>query len=421
VLFELLTGVLYKQAKRRKQTLRALRPDAPEWLEDVLNRVLANEAEARPESAEDFRQLLNGSGEPRAASSGQLAVNSERLSVSSERLSVASLKEALDTAIRLNEWEEAERVLLDLEKAAPNDLSLPVYRKRVDREMQPIRAERQRKAEAERVAKEKAERVAKEKAERERLTREKAEAERLAQEKAARERIEHEKAEKAKREAEELKRTGLEWITIPAGEFLYGHKKEKRTLPAFRLAKYPVTNAQYQLFINANPKYAVPFRDEGWAKPYNWDKTTRQHPKDKAQHPVVLVTWHDAQAYCKWAKCRLPTEEEWEKAARGADGRIYPWGNQEPTNKLCNFNNNEKGTTPVGKYSPQGDSPYGCVDMSGNVWEWTASKYDKEHDWYTLRGGSWYNGSNYVRASNRGGNVPTVINFIIGFRCASSL
>jgi formylglycine-generating enzyme required for sulfatase activity len=88
----------------------------------------------------------------------------------------------------------------------------------------------------------------------------------------------------------------------------------------------PVTQAQYQTFIDANPNYPVPYRDESWAKPYNWDKAKRRHPVDKSNHPVVLVSWNDAQTYCQWAGVRLPTEEEWEKAARGTDGREYPWG-----------------------------------------------------------------------------------------------
>ncbi len=208
--------------------------------------------------------------------------------------------------------------------------------------------------------------------------------------------------------------------TIPAGEFLYGDNKEKRTLPQFQITKTPITNAQYQLFINANPQHPVPYQIEDWAKPYNWDQKTRQHPRDKANHPVVLVSWNDAQAYCQWAKCRMPTEEEWEKAARGSDGRIYPWGDNVPTNKLCNFNLKEQGITSVGKYSPHGDSPYGCADMSGNVWEWTSSKYDSEHDWYTMRGGSWFVDGISVRVSDRNRVDPIFISGYIGFRCASS-
>jgi formylglycine-generating enzyme required for sulfatase activity len=102
-------------------------------------------------------------------------------------------------------------------------------------------------------------------------------------------------------------------------------------------------------------------------EPYNWDRQSRTFPPYKAGHPVVLVSWHDAVAYAGWAGKRLPTEEEWEKAARGTDGRKYPWGDQELTPELCYFDRNVGGTTPVGRYSPQGDSPYGCVDMAGNV------------------------------------------------------
>ncbi len=211
-------------------------------------------------------------------------------------------------------------------------------------------------------------------------------------------------------------KTGLEFVRVPAGEFLYGENKEKKHLPEFWLGKTPVTNAVYKRFLDANPKQPVPFANVDWAKSYNWDKKKRTYPAGKADHPVVLVSWHDAQAFCEWAGLRLPTEEEWGKSARGTDGREYPWGNEQPTRELCNFKLNEEGTTPVGKYSPQGDSPYGCVDMSGNVWEWTDSLYREGEDWRVLRGGSWNYDARRARAASRLNGNPDARSSDVGFR-----
>ena len=220
------------------------------------------------------------------------------------------------------------------------------------------------------------------------------------------------------------RKTSLEFVRIPAGEFLYGDDKDPKHLPEFWISKTPVTQIVYKRFIDANPGYDVPFRDDDWAKPYNWDKKKRTYPADKADHPVVLVSWYDALAFCQWAGLQLPTEEQWEKAARGNNGQKYPWGENEPTDKLCNFNKDVGGTTPVGQYSPQGDSPYGCVDMSGNVWEWCLNKYnkpqdtqiDKSGDWRVLRGGSWGLDANFVRAAFRYYNFPVSRNYYYGFR-----
>jgi formylglycine-generating enzyme required for sulfatase activity len=211
---------------------------------------------------------------------------------------------------------------------------------------------------------------------------------------------------------------GKAMVRVPAGEFLYGDKKEKKSLPEFWIDKTPVTNAEYKRFLEANPKHPIPQVNQDWAKPYNWDTKNRTYPKDKADHPVVLVSWHDAVAYADWAGKRLPSEEEWEKAARGPNGRQYPWGDQPPTIELCNFNQNEQGTTPVGKYSPAGDSPYGCVDLAGNVWEWTNSDYDKERK--VLRGGSWNYDEDYVRSAHRNDSQPDNRFNNVGCRCAVS-
>jgi formylglycine-generating enzyme required for sulfatase activity len=120
-------------------------------------------------------------------------------------------------------------------------------------------------------------------------------------------------------------KTGLEFVRVAAGEFKYDDKNETRTLPEYWISKTPVTQAVYKRFMDANPKHDVPYRNEDWAKPYNWDQQKRTHPAKKAEHPVVLVSWIDAVAFCKWAGLQLATEEQWEKAARGTDGRKFPW------------------------------------------------------------------------------------------------
>jgi len=161
------------------------------------------------------------------------------------------------------------------------------------------------------------------------------------------------------------------WVTIPAGEFLMGSDKQRDDeaphdelpqhtvyLPEFRISRMPVTNGQYKMFVDATGHRAP----EHWAEGMKHD------------HPVVYVTWDDAQDFCQWAGVRLPTEAEWEKAARGTDGRIYPWGDNPPHDTLCNFGYTKNGTTPVGSYL-KGASPYGVLDMAGNVWEWTNSLY----------------------------------------------
>ena len=133
-------------------------------------------------------------------------------------------------------------------------------------------------------------------------------------------------------------------------------------------------------------------------------------------HAVVQVSWHDAVAYAEWAGKRLPFEEEWGKAARGAEGRNYPWGD-EFDSSLCNTSESGIGTTTrVGNYSPAGDSRSGCVDMAGNVWEWTASDYDKNAK--VVRGGSWQDGSYKASCAFRGSRYGTdATRFDMGFRC----
>jgi formylglycine-generating enzyme required for sulfatase activity len=240
-----------------------------------------------------------------------------------------------------------------------------------------------------------------------------------------------------------------EMILIPAGEFLMGSDpsvdKDVREdeqpqhtlhLPDYYLAKTPVTQAQYAAFVQATV-HRVPYVDANWAKPYNWSESTP--PRGKEDHPVVLVSWHDAVTYCRWLAevtgkpYRLPSEAEWEKGARGTDGRIYPWGSQWDV-KWCNaFGSGKGGTTSVEAY-PQGASPYDLLDMAGNVWEWTRSIHNKGYPYVpgdgrenlrsrgarVLRGGSWDDDDRAARCANRGWGGTDAREADLGFRVVVS-
>jgi formylglycine-generating enzyme required for sulfatase activity len=218
---------------------------------------------------------------------------------------------------------------------------------------------------------------------------------------------------------------------VPAGEFLMGSDPAKdaqafdnekpqgsMTLGAFQIAKHPLTVAEYAAFMQQG----------GYSAPGHW--TNQQQKPD---HPVVNVSWLDAQAYAVWLaqatgeSWRLPTEAEREKAARGTDGRLYPWGNTFDMTR-CNSSMSVGTTTPVGTH-PSGASPYGVQDMAGNVWEWTSSQFipypynasDGREDPNSSgdrvdRGGSWYSLPRYVRAACRYGNPPNYVGSDIGFR-----
>jgi serine/threonine-protein kinase len=198
----------------------------------------------------------------------------------------------------------------------------------------------------------------------------------------------------------------VDWITIPDGAFAFGEEKVKIELPAFQIAKYPITNQQYKLFLDANPVHPAP---SYWKD--------RDFPKGKALHPVVKVSLYDAVAFCEWLGCRLPSEEEWEKAARSTDGRSYPWGDAWVDGKYCNnWDAGIKDTTPVDKY-PEGVSPFGVWDMAGNVWEWTTSEYQGPF-MHVLRGGSWrLFGSFNLRTIQRGWLILDDSRDDLGFRC----
>jgi serine/threonine protein kinase len=176
--------------------------------------------------------------------------------------------------------------------------------------------------------------------------------------------------------------------------------------PEFWIDRAPVTNAEYAKFV----------ADTHHKPPSHWRGQLLS--EEIADHPVTRVSWHDAVAYAKWAGKRLPAEEEWERAARGSDDRIYPWGDWEPTTEECNFNKNEDGTTPVYKYSPQGDSAYRCVDMAGNVSEWTKSLYTGRR---LLRGGGWSGTAEDIRIDARKSSDSSKRYGDVGFRCIAQV
>jgi formylglycine-generating enzyme required for sulfatase activity len=208
------------------------------------------------------------------------------------------------------------------------------------------------------------------------------------------------------------KRTGAqpEWVTIPTGEFVFGEERRRIRLPEFQISKFPVTNQQYQSFLAANPRHPAPL---------NWQGRTA--PMSRLRHPVVGVSLHDALAFCRWLGCRLPMVEEWEKAARGEDGRTFPWGEDWQEGKYCNnWETQIGGTSPVDRFA-EGVSPYGVWDMAGNVWEWTDSEFKGPY-MHILRGGSWRSFGNFaVRVTHSDGLVIDDRRDDLGFRCARSV
>ncbi len=272
---------------------------------------------------------------------------------------------------------------------------------------------------------------------------------------------------------------GAAMVLVPAGEFsmgsdgdeldrvqarreIYGNEipRHQVYLDAFYIDTYEVINARFQQFVQATG-YRTQAEREGWGYVSTGEKTepvngaTWRVPRGPGssiagleQHPVVQVSQEDARAYCAWAGKRLPTEAEWEKAARGTDGQTYPWGNQFD-GRWANFcdthceyrwkdraaNDGYRYTAPVGSYE-SGKSPYGAYDMAGNVWEWVADWYGANYyrnsparnpqgpasgDQAVLRGGGWSSRALNVRAPNRDRFAPATRDVIIGFRCAKTV
>jgi serine/threonine-protein kinase len=225
---------------------------------------------------------------------------------------------------------------------------------------------------------------------------------------------------------------GMVQVFIPEGYFTMGsaldnpHADEdekpshKVFLDSFWMDRTEVTNAMYLQCLSAEV-CTPPARTIFYSKP------------EYADHPAIGISWVQAQAYCQWAGRRLPTEAEWEKAARGTDGRIYPWGDIAPNAELANFNHQVNETVQVGMYA-NGASPYGVLDMAGNAWEWVADGY--QPDFYSLspkenpisdspvnrrvlRGGNWDSNVDGIRVTNRFWAFPGR-NDTDGFRCAQS-
>jgi eukaryotic-like serine/threonine-protein kinase len=262
---------------------------------------------------------------------------------------------------------------------------------------------------------------------------------------------------------------GMVMVYIPEGEFTMGsnvgeaNEQPPHTvyLDAYWIDKTEVTNAMFAFFVVATgyqtdaEKQASSwiFDGAGWSEVSDADW---QHPRGPASdltgldnHPVVNVSWNDAAGYCEWAGSRLPSEAEWEKAARGRDERTYPWGNQDPAGNLLNFadanlsvdwaarsvNDGYEFTAPIGSY-PAGVSPYGVLDMAGNVWEWVNDWYSETYyrvsptsnpvgpstgNSHVLRGGSWNHDGSNLHSSIRISNNPSAAIDNFGFRCSRSI
>lgn len=274
----------------------------------------------------------------------------------------------------------------------------------------------------------------------------------------------------------------MQLVTIPAGKFKMGSTKkevekqisnspnvDKRLferqleqhevyLAEYKISKYHITNKQFAKFVE-DKNYITTAQNKGWGFHFEdgkmkkvegafWEKQhgIKDDIKNKSSHPVVMVSWYDALEYCKWLSkiegknYSLPSEAQWEKAARGTNGLLWPWGNEWDSD-LCNCENKLRNTTEVGKYSPSGDSPFGCCDMAGNVLEWTTTTIGTRKPWPSkfvypyndsdrrenltgdnrrvARGGTYQRGADMCRCAFRFADEPENRYSSLGFRVVS--
>jgi len=230
----------------------------------------------------------------------------------------------------------------------------------------------------------------------------------------------------------------IDWVEVPAGEFRYGERNKRIRLPAFHIARHPITNGQFRCFSDDPQGYADPRWWEGLAER---SERAADAAWDYANHPRETVSWFEAMAFCRWLsgtlgyEVRLPHEQEWEKAARGADGREFPWGEFESGHANIDETWGGVGTHHLGLTSavgiyPQAASPCGALDMAGNVWEWCLNRYDKPtetdpggDDRRVVRGGSWRHDRGGARCACRYYVPPGARYHALGFRvlCVSPI
>jgi formylglycine-generating enzyme required for sulfatase activity/energy-coupling factor transporter ATP-binding protein EcfA2 len=235
------------------------------------------------------------------------------------------------------------------------------------------------------------------------------------------------------------------WCDVPAGEFIMcegADQHSERIETPFRISKYPITNAQFDAFLQDGgelDKWRSCWTEAGWAWINRSGNRLRERygdPFDLPNHPGAAVSWYEAVAFCNWLSAKLgftvslPTEAQWEKAARGVDGRSYPWG-EEITPEHCNYAETRINTTSAVGIFPRGASPYGALDLSGNVWEWCLTKVRASYkeaedndlkgvDARVLRGGAFNPLAGYVRCAARDRLNPVIRLVGFGFRVVAS-